>query len=480
MSGQTQEGGEIVEPVKNGWTDTQSQDKIKTDKMTVKATVTDTNFDEGNVYNTFVTNASFTGTKLSGTSQTNQIIDILMDYPWTIEKFSQQSQQNNGKNKSSNAHKIADVPFCYVTEWQQKTSSNIMNIINSIVAASTSISNLIGNFKSKDANDKNIDVAGNANVKKLSSMVSNMRQKLFNSVNQDKNADTQEKPVDNNQTASFVSGMISGVQGAIDDFNTWLGAGLNVNNPTLGSKFLKPYSMLYSLDPTNKKYCFPMVANPPKMSTDNEFVDSDDASGFLNNMLFNAIPQFATNVAKTARDFSDILNTFTGGKYFGSAVEKAKYYQFPQRTQEYRISFPLLNTVNAGDWKKNYRFILLFMLRNMVFRKDNASFYPPLFYDLVIPGVVRHPFCYVGHVEARPVGAVRTLGYDELTTIFKDNTSIMGQNNNLSVNVPEAWIVTITFKTLLSTSANMVLSGLVDMQINTERSVIAQPTEAKK
>jgi hypothetical protein len=105
-----------------------------------------------------------------------------MDYPWTIEKFSQQSQSDNENNKSSDAHSIADVPFCYVTEWQQKTSSNIMNIINSIVAASTSISNLIENFKSENANDKKIDVAGNADVKKLSSMVSNMRQKLFNSV----------------------------------------------------------------------------------------------------------------------------------------------------------------------------------------------------------------------------------------------------------------------------------------------------------
>ena len=32
---------------------------------------------------------------------------------------------------------------------------------------------------------------------------------------------------------------------------------------------------------------------------------------------------------------------------------------------------------------------MLFSIRNMIFRKDNAEYYPPLFYDLYIPGVVR-------------------------------------------------------------------------------------------
>jgi hypothetical protein len=65
------EGTEDVQPVKGGVTDLEAQDKIETNKMTVKATVDNTSFAEGTVYDAFVTNASFTGTNLSGTGQTN-------------------------------------------------------------------------------------------------------------------------------------------------------------------------------------------------------------------------------------------------------------------------------------------------------------------------------------------------------------------------------------------------------------------------
>ena len=41
------------------------------------------------------------------------------------------------------------------------------------------------------------------------------------------------------------------------------------------------------------------------------------------------------------------------------------------------------------------------------------------------------------------------------------------QTNKLSIPVPEAWVVTIKFKSLLATSANLVLSGLNDLPIVT-------------
>lgn len=92
--------------------------------------------------------------------------------------------------------------------------------------------------------------------------------------------------------------------------------------------------------------------------------------------------------------------TNDGSIYERTNVEKAKFFQYPQETESYTISFPLFNTVKLKDkknpaWVQNYKFILLFCMRNMIFRKDNTSFYPPLFYDLTIPGVIRQPFTYV-------------------------------------------------------------------------------------
>mgnify|MGYP003298549632 CR=1 FL=1 len=93
-------------------------------------------------------------------------------------------------------------------------------------------------------------------------------------------------------------------------------------------------------------------------------------------------------------------NSPNGNLWERTNVEKAKFFQYPQQTETYTITFPLINTVKTKAtgtpvWIKNYKFILLFAMRNMIFRKDNTSFYPPLFYDLTITGVIRQPFTYV-------------------------------------------------------------------------------------
>ena len=152
-------------------------------------------------------------------------------------------------------------------------------------------------------------------------------------------------------------------------------------------------------------------------------------------------------------------DTSSGSIYERTNVEKAKFFQYPQQTESYIVSFPLFNTVKSKPngnpvWMKNYKFILLFCMRNMIFRKDNTSFFPPLFYDLTIPGVIRQPFTYVESVKVQPQGIVRMLGCKKLFNFMADKA--------FSVPVPEAWVVTITFKSLLATSANLVLSALDD------------------
>lgn len=418
------------------------------------------------------------------TQPNSQIVDILLTYPWTIQKFN--NEQNNqyetivtgeistpkeilGINipsltfrgniyggSSHDTYKAANVPFCYVTQWRQNISSNIMNIINSISAGVTAVGETIGSLS--DTNK----------LKGVSETISKIKTALFNKTQQ--GFDSTQEDNDTLQWSKWVSSASAGIQQGINEIGTHVSNELGfIGNPATGSAWLNPYKFLYSMNETGKKYCFPMIANPPSNSIQNNFGDGQDGTGLLNNSFLNGISTMMSGAANLMRDFRDVVNFLSSGigtgGYIGSSVEKAKYFNYPTNTQEYRITFPLLNTVNPNDWKKNYRFIILFMLRNLIFRKDNASYYPPLFYDLIIPGVIRQPFCYVGKFEVRPVGNVRTLGYDkQLIHGFNLDSS----SNNFSVNVPEAWIVTITFTSLLATSANMVLSGLYDLKINTK------------
>ena len=437
-----------------------------------------------------------------------ELVDILLTYPWTIQKFNNQTYGQNEyelKNKldvqnglvymvngeadsttygdmftydkdgkyrdkdgneitknavinqyvKTDAYKAVNVPFCYVTQWKQTLSSNIMNIINSISAGITAISDGLGT------------IADSSKLTEVSTAISKLKNSLFGKTQQGFNEAQQDN--DTKSWAKWVSNTAAGLQQGIGILSQKVAPG-NISNPAVGTTWLSPYKFLYSLERTGKKYCFPMVANPPSNSIQNNFGEQADGGGLLNNSFFNGLISMMQGASNTVRDFKDVVNFLSTGLgsagYIGSAVEKAKYFNFPTNTQEYRITFPLLNTVRANDWKKNYRFIILFMLRNLIFRKDSASYYPPLFYDLVIPGVIRQPFCYVGKFQVRPVGNVRTLGYDH--TLINGLNVAENANTNFSVNVPEAWIVTITFNSLLTTSANMVLSGLYDLNITTK------------
>jgi hypothetical protein len=60
----------------------------------------------------------------------------------------------------------------------------------------------------------------------------------------------------------------------------------------------------------------------------------------------------------------------------------------------------------------------------MIFRRDNASFFPPLFYDMVIPGVIRQPFCYVSDINVKPLGIVRMLEIENPLSFIKGKYSV--------------------------------------------------------
>jgi hypothetical protein len=111
----------------------------------------------------------------------------------------------------------------------------------------------------------------------------------------------------------------------------------SISNPVTNSKLLRPYSLLYSMVQTGKKFCFPMIANPQSLFLQNTFIDSDEGGSFLtNNGPLNLITSLSGSITNAARDISEMLRLLGGnfGKsgYVGSAVEKAKFYQFPTHT----------------------------------------------------------------------------------------------------------------------------------------------------
>jgi hypothetical protein len=160
---------------------------------------------------------------------------------------------------------------------------------------------------------------------------------------------------------------VNNVKGKFNSAAEWLGSIINEYGVTNGIKdsiYLKPYNLLYWLKETNHKYVFPMISNPPTYGLNNSYGETNsDVSAFSSNSLLSAISDFVGKIPGAIRDIEEIINftTNNGNKpaWQGTFVEKAKFYQYPQETEEYTISFPLINTTEKNAWKKNYKFFLL-------------------------------------------------------------------------------------------------------------------------
>ena len=312
---------------------------------------------------------------------------------------------------------------------------------------------------------------GEGGMTRLSKGLQSLRQALVGTANEDTqtNTDDAAKAASQRQQGSMINSVLSKGASMINKVTEVVSNGLDaITNPCIkqgsGLNYLAPYSLLYSLKPTEKKFCFPMITNPPVLGVQqNDWGEAAGGTSIVSsNSFITGLTTLAENAISTARDIQDMVNFFQGGSnaYMATGVEKAMFYNYPKNTDEYTITFPLINNTKRNEWKKNYKFILLFCLRNMPFRKDNSSFYPPVLYDMTIPGVIRQPYCYVNSISVRPMGLTKMIqGVIGFKSLIKGDSA--GGNIQVNVAVPEAWVVTVKVKSLLATTGNLILSQLL-------------------
>lgn len=364
-----------------------------------------------------------------GSSGDNEIIDILHDYPWSKNTFSKSPIAINDIS-------ISSIPCCILRERKQVVSSSISNIINSIMTLA----------KLKERGKEIVKDLQDSKYESLKSL-SNLLVGAF-------------KSAESNFEDKTEQGLIESIT-KNDVFTSLEKYSVSVND-----KLLEPYSYLYFTKSTSKSFCFPMV-NDAASSFDvtNTFGSETNVSGLMSNALTNIISSGAESIVRGLNDIQNILAAInsTGAATTLSFIEKAKMYNVPAE-KSVTVSFPLFNTTVRDAWKKNFKFIYHFTLRNMMFKTDMGSYKQPLLYDLLIPGSARMPLCYVSSISIKPQGIIRTLTIDNL--ISSDLARDIGAaSSGISVHVPEAWTVSITFNSLLADSANQFLSSLSTINV---------------
>lgn len=482
----------------------QSKDANNTSKEALK------NFYEDNIV----------GMKLGPSGGDTEIIDIVSDFPWTANPVV------GGTSGTSFSHNI---PYCYVIERKQTVNSSIANFINtlkigidSVLDTAEQVGQKLGVESTGSSNmgssggDNPISTTPEAQASTPTEQADNTANANANTngeVNNDANAtktegDKSEHPNgnDNNpkpdqqgekkeedkttaeRIKSGAESLLKTISSIKDQYETYVNNFLSgVVSDQLASNLLSPYRYLYYTTETGKKFIFPMLTPTELLNVNNTY--GNDTKSFD----FGGIGEFAKKAAESlfgGQMIMNFLDQVSGSKYKNDKgrgmeemyAEMAKSFSYDTNGQELTINFPLFNTVNKGDWRMNYQFIQGFVLRNLPFKVSAYSYKPPLLYDVIVPGTTHLPLCYVSSIQVQHYGLIRMLKMNNYVKDMVDNSAINGRTEaakaagvpaqksssgaaELHVPVPEAWLLTIKFKCLLSNSANLMLD-LANSPIN--------------
>lgn len=120
----------------------------------------------------------------------------------------------------------------------------------------------------------------------------------------------------------------------------------------------------------------------------------------------------------------------------------------------YTIAFPLFNTLDyaPGDVRKwnqqiirNYELCYLLTYQNLYNKRNLFTGVPPVFYEVVIPGIYYTKAAYVSDLTILNLGNIRTM-----------NLPVGDGNAERTVNVPDAYFITITLTDFFQPSKNFM------------------------
>jgi hypothetical protein len=403
---------------------------------------------------------------------TNNIVtvNVARDFPWTYTKAGDVAR--------------AETPRIYLKEKRLKTNAFISSILYSFGSAVQGAGKIITTLK-----QNNIGTGENGFITTLEKLRDAGSSALSASAVTAANYLGFNSPQQPNSTAENVPSEVRN-QSIIDNILNFFNQKAGDNNSTLDDPLLTAYKNLYPSVNTGWRYVFPYFDDYYN-SSQNVFGED---SGSQN--VFNLI----TAGVETLQSIAGIAGALS--RPFGfSFQEKAKFYNFPSEGEEFSFTFPLINTgsITFDEVVKNWQLIYLLLYQNKPARIDRNIIEPPVFYEVSIPGQKFHPFCYITNIAVDFKGSRRELNFnldfqnintnEVLPENFADNFTTTGLNEigtsvstkdiastssstNFTAIIPDAYIVKITLKSLVTETRNfMAYTVLGGQNANTLASI---------
>ena len=419
-----------------------------------------------------------------GNIKDNELVDITNNYGWTAKLLngSLKNKQELGRNQFTH-----QIPFAMAFERKQTINSTIRNIAQTLTIGT----DLIGVIKdesdssgfTKLAQDAGQDLVrgiskaiedGTKQEEKQTTTRPSYQTTSMQEVNGELRLVTKETPntltentetPDKSSSTPNIDNTISYARTAIKTLMSFVKQAYNtVGRPDDHlTSFLYPYSFMYMTEPTGFQFVFPMLTDGAGyFSVTNQWSNGDSAdrnnivkggtSDLINNFVANWIEQAVGIGASLYVDVQNLRDalSFSDKTIQDYFIEKAKFYNYATDGQKVNVRFTLYNTVQQDIWKKHYKFLYLFALRNLPFKFTPSSFSPPLLYDIFLPGSKYLPLCYVSNFNVTNQGVTRRLS----------TNSILKSGGTVQVSVPDAWVVDLEFTCMLGPSANLMLAAI--------------------
>lgn len=228
-------------------------------------------------------------------------------------------------------------------------------------------------------------------------------------------------------------------------------------NPYL--KNMKGYTGLFDFEnPSGFYYVFPYFSD-----TANEVTNSWTTLDILEKAK-NAI-----NIISPAAGKAVDLATGVGGLAYESNFPRVGIMDRPKLWESsgfrsINIKFPLFNTKDFSDIKRNWDLCYLLMYQNMFNKRDFITAIPPVFYTVYIPGQFFTIAAYVSDLKIYNRGNIRSLDIDG-----------SGRNRN----VPDVYEIDMTLTDMVMPSQNMLAAILTEEPVTVQNITRSDAREAQ-
>ena len=249
-----------------------------------------------------------------------------------------------------------------------------------------------------------------------------------------------------------LEGTGSAANGLIDQFKGFTGGNAS-DRQLLEQHNLKSLAGIYFTKPTGFNYRLPVYGAPTNNT--GEWSDAPSGESIVDEMVGKAT-KLADNIAKS-------VNFAQPGVY----IEKPRYFTGVGSREE-SVTFPLLNSVRRGTHspiQQNYELLWLLAFQNSAYKTSFARTPPPKIYTVSVPGQFSMPYAYISGMDVKFMGTVRK------STVFVPSGNGEGtiSSKKITTPVPDAYQVTLKFKSLVSDYGNIMLSDAFNTSIENNK-----------